>query len=190
MGLLSYCFGWRKLDIRPGELVLEVGSGHKPMIRSDVLCDKFLADATERCGDIWWWPVLASRRTGHMGPCGWANGVPSSGLTHPRTWPLGLRERSPERGTASLFAGAPRRSRLRRWLPGCTTNIWRSAAGGCRGRDRRCEREGDSVGKSPTVGATPRRIKRQRNHRPDLGRQALLCSRPRGALFASLASLR
>ena len=51
MGLLSYCFGWRKLDIRPGELVLEVGSGHKPMIRSDVLCDKFLADATERCGE-------------------------------------------------------------------------------------------------------------------------------------------
>ena len=133
MGLLSYCFGWRKLDIRPGELVLEVGSGHKPMIRSDVLCDKFLADATERCGDIWWWPALASRRTGHMGPCGWANGVPSSGLTHPRTWPLGLRERSPERGTASLFAGAPRRSRLRRWLPGCTTNIWGFAAGGDRG---------------------------------------------------------
>jgi SAM-dependent methyltransferase len=40
MGFWSYCFGWRKLDIRPGDLVLEVGPGPNPMIRSDVLVDK------------------------------------------------------------------------------------------------------------------------------------------------------
>lgn len=52
MGFWSYCFGWRKLDILPGDLVLEVGPGQKPMIRSDVLVDKFLTDDTERGGGI------------------------------------------------------------------------------------------------------------------------------------------
>ncbi|MFA0735735.1 MAG: hypothetical protein OGMRLDGQ_002235 [Candidatus Fervidibacter sp.] len=51
MGFWHYCFGWRKLNIRPGDLVLEVGPGQKPMIRSDVLVDKFLTDDTERGGD-------------------------------------------------------------------------------------------------------------------------------------------
>jgi ubiquinone/menaquinone biosynthesis C-methylase UbiE len=34
--------------IRNNETVLEVGSGHHPNIRSDVLCDKFLYDTRER----------------------------------------------------------------------------------------------------------------------------------------------
>jgi hypothetical protein len=51
MGFWHYCFGWRKLNIRLGDLVLEVGPGQKPMIRSDVLVDKFLTDDTERVGD-------------------------------------------------------------------------------------------------------------------------------------------
>lgn len=52
MGFWHYCFGWRKLNIRPGDLVLEVGPGQKPMIRSDVLVDKFLTDDTERGGEL------------------------------------------------------------------------------------------------------------------------------------------
>ncbi len=52
MGFWSYCFGWRQLKIYPGDLVLEVGAGHKPMIRSDVLVDKFLTDETERGGEL------------------------------------------------------------------------------------------------------------------------------------------
>lgn len=52
MGFFSYCFGWRKLDIKPGDLVLEVGPGGKPMIRSDVLVDKFLTDSAERGADL------------------------------------------------------------------------------------------------------------------------------------------
>lgn len=36
------------LDIKPGELVLEVGSGDKPHPRSDVLLDKFPQDSSER----------------------------------------------------------------------------------------------------------------------------------------------
>lgn len=38
----------RRMDIRPGDLVLEVGSGHNPSPRADVLCDRFLLDDTER----------------------------------------------------------------------------------------------------------------------------------------------
>lgn len=52
MGLLRYCFGWRKLAIRPGDLVLEVGPGENPLIRSDVLVDKYLTDDTERGGSL------------------------------------------------------------------------------------------------------------------------------------------
>jgi uncharacterized protein YbaR (Trm112 family)/SAM-dependent methyltransferase len=47
----EFAFGWRRLGIRAGDLVLEVGSGQKPMPRSDVLCDKFLFDGTERGGN-------------------------------------------------------------------------------------------------------------------------------------------
>lgn len=52
MGFWDYCFGWRRLKIHPGDLVLEIGPGQKPMIRSDVLVDKFLTDDTERCGGL------------------------------------------------------------------------------------------------------------------------------------------
>ena len=38
------------LNIRPTDRVLEVGSGNRPRKRSDVLCDKFTADNTERAG--------------------------------------------------------------------------------------------------------------------------------------------
>ncbi|MBP6469352.1 MAG: class I SAM-dependent methyltransferase [Chloroflexi bacterium] len=52
-----------RLTIPPDALVLDVGSGHKPHPRADVLCDKFLEDDTERgyqlvvdrplvCGDV------------------------------------------------------------------------------------------------------------------------------------------
>ena len=38
------------LPIGPKDVVLDVGSGASPCIRSNVLCDKFVADATERHG--------------------------------------------------------------------------------------------------------------------------------------------
>lgn len=40
------------MHIRPTDLVLEIGSGHNPKIRSDVLCDKYLLDDTERGGKL------------------------------------------------------------------------------------------------------------------------------------------
>jgi hypothetical protein len=40
------------VDIGPNDLVLEIGSGHNPKVRSDVLCDKYLLDDTERGGAI------------------------------------------------------------------------------------------------------------------------------------------
>ena len=48
MGVLNYLFGWTQLDIRRSDLVLEVGSGGHPLLRSDVLCDKFVVDDLER----------------------------------------------------------------------------------------------------------------------------------------------
>lgn len=40
------------MNIAPNDLVLEIGSGHNPKVRSDVLCDKYLLDDTERGGAI------------------------------------------------------------------------------------------------------------------------------------------
>lgn len=40
------------MPIRPTDLVLEIGSGHNPKVRSDVLCDKYLFDDTERGGKL------------------------------------------------------------------------------------------------------------------------------------------
>ena len=40
------------MNIRPGDLVLEIGSGDNPRPRSDVLCDKIPADDTQRGGAI------------------------------------------------------------------------------------------------------------------------------------------
>jgi SAM-dependent methyltransferase len=38
------------LNIKPTDRVLEIGSGNRPRKRSDVLCDKFIADNTQRSG--------------------------------------------------------------------------------------------------------------------------------------------
>lgn len=40
------------MNIRPNDFVLEIGSGHNPKARSDVLCDKFIGDDEERGGAI------------------------------------------------------------------------------------------------------------------------------------------
>ena len=40
------------MNIRPDDFVLEIGSGHNPKARSDVLCDKFIADDEQRGGTI------------------------------------------------------------------------------------------------------------------------------------------
>jgi uncharacterized protein YbaR (Trm112 family)/SAM-dependent methyltransferase len=40
------------MKIGPGDLVLDVGSGHSPNPRSDVLCDRYIDDDTERGGSI------------------------------------------------------------------------------------------------------------------------------------------
>ncbi|HID56274.1 TPA: methyltransferase domain-containing protein [Candidatus Poribacteria bacterium] len=44
------------MNIRPDDFVLEIGSGHDPKVRSDVLCDKFIEDNTQRGG-----PIVADR---------------------------------------------------------------------------------------------------------------------------------
>ena len=40
------------MNIQPNDFVLEIGSGHNPKARSDVLCDKFIADNEQRGGAI------------------------------------------------------------------------------------------------------------------------------------------
>jgi hypothetical protein len=40
------------VNIAPNDLVLEIGSGHNPKVRADVLCDKYLLNDTERGGSI------------------------------------------------------------------------------------------------------------------------------------------
>lgn len=40
------------MNIRPNDFVLEIGSGHNPNVRSDVLCDKFIDDDEQRGGVI------------------------------------------------------------------------------------------------------------------------------------------
>ena len=40
------------MNIRPADFVLEIGSGHNPKARSDVLCDKFIDDDHQRGGGI------------------------------------------------------------------------------------------------------------------------------------------
>ena len=47
---LSNLFAWRKLPVSRRDLVLDVGSGDNPHIRSDVLCDASVANAGERRG--------------------------------------------------------------------------------------------------------------------------------------------
>ena len=40
------------MNIRPDDIVLEIGSGHNPKTRSDILCDKFIDDNLQRGGNI------------------------------------------------------------------------------------------------------------------------------------------
>ena len=40
------------MNIRSDDFVLEIGSGHNPKARSDVLCDKFIGDDEQRGGAI------------------------------------------------------------------------------------------------------------------------------------------
>ena len=40
------------MNIRADDFILEIGSGHNPNIRSDVLCDKFIDDDEQRGGTI------------------------------------------------------------------------------------------------------------------------------------------
>lgn len=57
MRIWSDLHHWQRLKIRRGDLVLDVGCGDRPFPRADVLCDKFLHDATERGGV----PILRDR---------------------------------------------------------------------------------------------------------------------------------
>lgn len=42
------------MNIKPSDLVLEIGSGDKPYPRADVLLDRFLEDSNERgAGKKW-----------------------------------------------------------------------------------------------------------------------------------------
>lgn len=40
------------MNIHPDDFVLEIGSGHNPKTRSDILCDKFINDDLQRGGSI------------------------------------------------------------------------------------------------------------------------------------------
>ncbi len=48
--------GRHDLTIKRKDKVLEIGSGHNPMYRSDVIADKFMQDNTHRCGEILIYP--------------------------------------------------------------------------------------------------------------------------------------
>lgn len=56
--LLQYLLGWQKYNIKPTDTVLEVGSGGHPLIRSDILCDKFVFSSYERFLNL---PVVMDR---------------------------------------------------------------------------------------------------------------------------------
>lgn len=52
MGITRFALGWQKWGIGSKDLVLEIGSGERPNARSDILCDKYLWDDTERAGPL------------------------------------------------------------------------------------------------------------------------------------------
>jgi uncharacterized protein YbaR (Trm112 family) len=56
--LFEYLLGWRQFNIKPTDTVLEVGSGGHPLIRSDILCDKFPFSSYERFMNL---PVVMDR---------------------------------------------------------------------------------------------------------------------------------
>lgn len=51
MSLWSFLFGWRSLGIKRSDLVLEIGSGADPCIRSNVLVDRYM-ESKERAGQL------------------------------------------------------------------------------------------------------------------------------------------
>ncbi|MDO8451753.1 MAG: methyltransferase domain-containing protein, partial [bacterium] len=46
------------MNIKPDDLVLEIGSGNNPNPRSDILCDRYLTDNSERAGGF---PIVIDR---------------------------------------------------------------------------------------------------------------------------------
>ncbi len=56
--MLQYLLGWRQFNIQATDTVLEVGSGAHPLIRSDILCDKFPFSSYERFMNL---PVVMDR---------------------------------------------------------------------------------------------------------------------------------
>ena len=48
--------GRQDLRIKRRDKVLEIGPGHDPMFRSDVIADKFPHDDTHRCGKVLIYP--------------------------------------------------------------------------------------------------------------------------------------
>jgi SAM-dependent methyltransferase len=52
MGVWEYGSMGEKMNIKPDDYVLEIGSGHNPKTRADVLCDKFIYDDLQRGGKI------------------------------------------------------------------------------------------------------------------------------------------
>jgi ubiquinone/menaquinone biosynthesis C-methylase UbiE len=48
MKLFDYLLGWREWDIQKGDMVLEVGSGGSPMVRSNILVDKYINNDSNR----------------------------------------------------------------------------------------------------------------------------------------------
>lgn len=48
MSILNTLFGWRKFGAKKGDLVLEIGSGGSPWIRSNILVEKYLHDDSQR----------------------------------------------------------------------------------------------------------------------------------------------
>jgi len=50
MEVFDMLFGWRRWNIKRGDVVLDLGSGNNPNLRADVLCDKYPFDNLERAG--------------------------------------------------------------------------------------------------------------------------------------------
>lgn len=54
--ITRYPLGRQDLKIKRRDKVLEIGSGHDPMFRSNVIVDKFSKDNSHRCGEILVYP--------------------------------------------------------------------------------------------------------------------------------------
>lgn len=56
--MINYLSGWRRFDITRADTVLEIGSGDHPLIRSDILCDRFPESSFERYANL---PLVIDR---------------------------------------------------------------------------------------------------------------------------------